>query len=222
MLTLHHLNNSRAQRVLWLLEELELPYVIKHYQRDPKTMLAPPELQAVHPLGKSPLVEDDGVVYAESGAILEYLAERYGAGRFTAEAGSEEARRARFYLHYAEGSLMPLLLLTLVFKRLPKGPMPFFMRPPARLLADGALRTFVGPQLALHLAFLEGELSARSWFAGEQLTLADFQMSFVLEAASARGGLDTRYPKLAAYVARMRARPAYQRALDKGGPFTLG
>jgi glutathione S-transferase len=222
MLTVHHLNNSRSQRVLWLLEELELPYAIKHYQRDAKTMLAPPALKAVHPLGKSPLLEDDGVVYAESGAIIEYLGERYGAGRFTPAPGSEAARRTRFYLHYAEGSLMPLMLLTLVFTRMPKGPMPFFMRPPARLLAAGALRTFVGPQLSLHLGFLEGELAARTWLTGDELTLADFQMSFVLEAASARGGLDARYPKLAAYVARMRERPAYQRALAKGGPFVLG
>jgi len=213
VLTLHHLNNSRSQRVLWLLEELGLPYEIKRYERDPKTMLAPPSLRAVHPLGKSPLLEDDGQIYAESGAILEYVAERYGAGRLTAGPGSDEARRVRYFMHYAEGSLMPLLLLTLVFKRLPHGPMPFFMRPPARLLSEGALKSFVGPQ---------SELRDRPWFAGNALSIADIQMSFPVEAAAARGGLDASYPKLSDFLARVRARPAYQRALHKGGPFKLG
>jgi glutathione S-transferase len=219
MIVVHHLENSRSQRVLWLLEELGVPYEVKRYARDPKTMLAPPELRAVHPLGKSPIVVDEGIVYAESGAILEHLAERYGA-LWLGSGDAEERRRVRFFLHYAEGSLMPLLLMTLVFRKLPRAPMPFFIRPIARGLAMGAMSGFVSPQLNQHLRFIESELQGRAWLAGDSPTIADVQVSFALEGANVRAGLAA-YPRLTEYLARIRARPAYARALERGGPFSL-
>jgi glutathione S-transferase len=222
MITVHHLNHSRSQRVLWLLEELELPYEIKRYERDPKTMLAPGSLRAVHPLGKSPVITDDDRVIAESGAILEYVAARYGEGRLVPPSDSDAALRCRYWLHYAEGSLMPLLLMKLVFGQLQKGPVPFFVKPIAKALVGGLDSAFLDPQLGLHLGFIEGELAKHSWFAGDAFTIADIQMSYGLEAASSRGGLDARYPRAAGVLARMRARPAYQRALQKGGPVIPG
>ena len=221
MITVHHLNNSRSQRVLWLLEELELPYEIKRYQRDPKTMHAPASLRAVHPLGKSPVVTDDDRVIAESGAILEYLVGRYGEGRLQPLPDTDAALACRYWLHYAEGSLMPLLVMKLVFSQLTKGPVPFFVKPVAKALVAGLDRAFLGPQLTTHLGFIEGELAKHSWFAGDAFTIADIQMSYALEAATARGGLDDRYPRAAGVLARMRARPAYERALQKGGPVTV-
>jgi glutathione S-transferase len=221
MLTVHHLNNSRSQRVLWLLEELGLPYEVKRYQRDPRTMLAPPELRAVHPLGKSPVITDGPRAIAESGAILEYLVERHGDGRLRPAAGSEDALRYRYFMHYAEGSAMPPLLLKLVFDRLERAPMPFFARPIARGIARKAKAGFITPQIDMHLAFLEAELAGRPWFAGEAFTAADIQMSFPLEAAAARGGLAADRPRLLDFLQRIHARDAYQRALQRGGPYAL-
>jgi len=220
-ITVHHLNNSRSQRVLWLLEELQLPYEIVHYQRDPKTMLAPPELRAVHPLGKSPVVTVDGLTLAESGAILETLTERYGNGRLAPAAGTPEQLRYRYWLHYAEGSAMPPLLFKLVFDKIESSKMPFFAKPIARAIAGKAKSSFVTPNIESHLNFMEGELGKSEWFAGNDFSAADIQMSFPVEAARARGGLDATRPKLVAYLDRIHARPAYQRALERGGPYTL-
>lgn len=221
MLVVHHLENSRSQRVLWLLEELELPYEVRRYKRDPKTMLAPPELRAVHPLGKSPVVVDGDLVLAESGAIVDHLAQHHGGGRLVPADGTPERLRYAYWLHYAEGSLMPPLLLKLVFDRVESGPMPFFVRPVARAIAGKVKSTFIAPQLRIHLDFLEGELDRSPWFAGADFSAADVQMSFPLEAAAARGGLDASRPRLADWLARIHARPAYARALEKGGPFKL-
>jgi glutathione S-transferase len=221
MITVHHLNNSRSQRVLWLLEELELPYEIVHYQRDPKTMLAPPELRAVHPLGKSPVVTVDGLTLAESGAILETLAERHGNGRMAPAAGTPEHLRYRYWMHYAEGSAMPPLLLKLVFDQIEKAKMPFFAKPIAKAIAGKAKTSFIGPNIKTHLDFMEAELGKSEWFAGNDFSAADIQMSFPVEAAKARGGLDATRPRLMAYLARIHARPAYLRALERGGPYDL-
>jgi glutathione S-transferase len=221
MLTLHHLDNSRSQRVLWLLEELQLPYEIKRYARDPQTMLAPAELRKVHPLGKSPVITDDELTLAESAAILEYLIERYGDGRLVPPAGSPENLRFRYWMHYAEGSAMPPMLLKLVFDRIASGPMPFFIRPVARGIAKGANNAFIGPQLKLHLDYMESELEKSQWFAGEEFTVADIQMSYPLEAAQSRAGLDATRPRLSAFLQRIRDRPAYQRAVERGGPVML-
>jgi glutathione S-transferase len=215
------LNNSRSQRVLWLLEELGLEYDIKRYQRDPKTMLAPASLREVHPLGKSPVITDGGLILAESGAIIEYLVDQRGGGRLAPSPGTPERLRYTYWLHYAEGSAMPPLLLKLVFDRIEKGPMPFFVRPIARAIASRAKSTFIEPQIARHLDYLEAEIGRATWFAGNEFTAADIQMSFPLEAAAARAGLDTSRPKLMAFLQRIYARPAYQRALQRGGDYGL-
>ncbi|MEW6022392.1 MAG: glutathione S-transferase [Pseudomonadota bacterium] len=219
MITVHHLNNSRSQRILWLLEELGLEYEIKKYQRDPKTMLAPPELKAVHPLGKSPVITDDGTVVAESGAIVEYLVERYGNGRLVPAAGTPEKLKYTYYLHFAEGSAMSPLLMKLVFDRIENGPMPFFVKPIARGIARKVKEGFVNPNIQAQLDYLESELKARPWFAGSEFSAADIQMSFALEAAASRGGLGAQYPQLSGFLQRIHARPAYQRALERGGKY---
>lgn len=219
MITVHHLNNSRSQRILWLLEELGVAYEIKKYQRDPKTMLAPPELKAVHPLGKSPVITDGELVLAESGAIVEYLVERYGKGRLAPPPGTPEKLKYTFFLHFAEGSAMPPLLMKLVFDRIENGPMPFFAKPIARTIARKVKDSFVNPNIKGQLDYLESELATRDWFAGSDLTAADIQMSFPLEAAASRGGLDARYPRLSNFLQRIHARPAYARALERGGEY---
>jgi glutathione S-transferase len=221
MITVHHLENSRSQRVLWLLEELGLPYEIKRYARNPKTMLAPPELRAVHPLGKSPVITDGDFTLAESGAILEYLVDRYGEGRLAPPSGSPQRLRYTYWMHYAEGSAMPPLVMKLVFNQIPKGPMPAIFRPLVRRIADGVKKGFVEPQIRLHLDYLEGELGKSTWFAGSEFSAADIQMSFPVEAAGARGGLDATRPKLWEFLARIHERPAYRRALERGGPYAL-
>ena len=221
MIIVHHLNNSRSQRVLWLLEELGLDYEVRRYQRNAKTMLAPPELRAVHPLGKSPVIEDAGQVLAESGAIVEYLAERYGEGRLVPPAGTPERLRYRYWLHFAEGTAQPPLLLKLLFDRLDKGPMPFFVRPVARAIAQRAKDTFIQPNIDRNLDFMERELAKSEWFAGAGFSAADVQMSFPLEAAVVRGGLDAKRPRLMGFLERIHARPAYRRAIDKGGEYAL-
>jgi glutathione S-transferase len=221
MIVVHHLNNSRSQRVLWLLEELGLDYEVRRYQRNAKTMLAPPELRAVHPLGKSPVIEDAGQVLAESGAIVEYLAERYGEGRLVPPAGTPERLRYRYWLHFAEGTAQPPLLLKLLFDRLDKGPMPFFVRPVARAIAQRAKDTFIQPNIDRNFDYMERELEKSEWFAGAGFSAADVQMSFPLEAAVVRGGLDAKRPRLMGFLERIHARPAYRRAIDKGGEYAL-
>ena len=221
MITVHHLNNSRSQRVLWLLEELGLPYEIKHYQRDAKTMLAPPELREVHPLGKSPVVSEDGTTVAESGAIIEYLVERHGAGRLAPAAATPEHLRYRYWLHFAEGSAMPPLLLKLVFDQIARAKLPFFVKPVVRAVSAKVLGSFVTPNLERQLDFMEAELGRSAWFAGEDFSAADIQMSFPLEAAVQRAGLNASRPKLMAFLARIHARPAFQRALERGGPYSF-
>jgi glutathione S-transferase len=221
MIAVHHLNNSRSQRVLWLLEELGLPYEIKPYRRDAKTMLAPPELRAVHPLGKSPVITDGGLTLAESGAIVEYLADKYGQGRLSPAPGAAERVRYTYWMHFAEGSAMPPLLLKLIFDRMKTGPMPFFVRPVARAIADRALDAFVLPNIERNLDFMEGELAAGEWFAGAAFSAADIQMSFPVEAARARGGLDAKRPRLMAWLERIHSRPAYLRAVERGGKYEL-
>jgi len=221
VITVHHLNNSRSQRVLWLLEELGLDYEIKPYQRDKKTMLAPPELREVHPLGKSPVITDGGNTLAESGAIIEYLAERYGPGRLAPAAGSPEYLRYRYWLHFSEGSAQPPLLLKLLFDRMKTGPMPFFVRPIARKIADTALAAYVLPNLERNLDYMESELGKSEWFAGNQFSAADIQLSFPLEAARMRAGLNESRPRLMAFLQKIHARPAYQRAIERGGRYDL-
>jgi glutathione S-transferase len=221
MIVVHHLNNSRSQRVLWLLEELGVEYEIKRYQRDPKTMLAPPELRQIHPLGKSPVITDGELTIAESGAIIEYLVERYGNGRLIPPAGSPERLRYTYWLHYAEGSAMPPLLLKLVFQKMETAPMPFFVKPIARKLTGTVQSIFINPQLKLHIGYMEDELGKYPWFAGNDFTAADIQMSFPVEAAARRGGSETGYPRLAAFLKTIHARPAYLRALERGGKYDL-
>ncbi|MEK8048320.1 MAG: glutathione S-transferase [Burkholderiales bacterium PBB6] len=219
MITVHHLNNSRSQRVLWLLEELGLPYEIRPYQRDATTMLAPPELRQVHPLGKSPVITDGDITVAESGAIIEYLVETYGEGRLRPAAGTPQRRDWTYWLHFAEGSAMPPLLMKLVFGRIQTAPMPFFVKPVARGIARQVLSSFVEPNLKNQLDFMEATLSRQPWFAGEAFSAADIQMSFPVEAAAQRAGLDASRPKLMAWLKTIHARPAYQRALQRGGPY---
>jgi glutathione S-transferase len=220
MITVHHLNNSRSQRVLWLLEELGVAYEVKRYERNAKTLLAPPELLAVHPLGKSPVIVDGSVTVAESGAVIEYLVDRYGGGRLIPPAGTPERLRYTYWLHYAEGSAMPPLLLKLVFDRVANNPAPWPISAIARRIAGTVTGAFIGPQLKRHLDYMEAELAAHSWFAGEEFTAADVQMSFPLEAAAARAGLDSGRPCLVAFLDRIHTRVAYRRALERGGPYS--
>ena len=219
MITVHHLNNSRSQRVLWLLEELGAPYDIKRYERDPETLRAPAELRAVHPLGKSPVITDagSGRTVAETGAIFEYLLERFGRGRLVPPPGSAERLRYTYWMYYAEGSAMTPLLLKLVFARMPDSA-PARMRPMLRTIADKAQESFVDPQIRTHVDYWDSELSQGEWFAGPEFTAADIMMSFPLEAAAARAGAGER-PRIAAFLARIHARPAYRAALDRGGPY---
>jgi glutathione S-transferase len=222
MIVVHHLNNSRSQRVLWLLEELGLPYEVKRYERDAKTMLAPPELRRVHPLGKSPVLADGNVTVAESGAIAEYLLDRYDAdGALRPAPGTPERLRFTYWLHFAEGSAMLPLLLTLIFNRVRSAKMPFFARPIARGIADNVLKSFVAPNVKAQLDYIEGELAARPWFAGERFSAADIQMSFPLEAAKARRLFDATRPRALAWLEKIHARPAYQHALERGGPYDI-
>ena len=217
MITVHHLNNSRSQRILWLLEELGVPYEVKRYERDAKTMLAPPELHAVHPLGKSPVITDGDKTIAETGAIVEYLVGTYGEGRLVPAAGTPEHLRYVYWLHFAEGSAMPPLVMTLVFSAIPAR-VPFFIRPVAKMISETVQKSFLRPNIEAQLKLMEAELAKGGWFAGESFTAADVMMSFPVEAAATRGGLDVS-PKLKEWVARIQARPAYQAALQRGGAY---
>jgi glutathione S-transferase len=217
MIVVHHLENSRSQRILWLLEELGLPYEVKRYARDPKTKLAPPELLAVHPLGKAPVVTDGDIVIAETGAIVDYLVDRYGDGRLIPPAGTDERRRYTYWLHFAEGSAMPPRVMKLVFQMIPKA-LPFLLRPIGHLIAKGAGDQFLDPTLAKQIAFMEAELGRGGWFAADQFTAADVMMSFPVETDAARGALKD-HPRLTAWLSAIRARPAYRQALERGGPY---
>ncbi len=221
MIVVHHLNNSRSQRILWLLEELGVEYEVKRYERDPQTMLAPSALKAVHPLGKSPVITDAEITVAESGAIIEYLVDTYGQGRLVPEAGTPQRLRYTYWLHFAEGSAMLPLLLKLIFNRVETSPMPFFARPVAKGIARKVQGTFVEPALIQHFDYMNNELAATGWFAGEEFSAADIQMSFPLEAAAARGGLDNKWPHLTDFLQRIHARPAYKRALERGGEYDI-
>ncbi|GAO38450.1 putative glutathione S-transferase [Sphingomonas changbaiensis NBRC 104936] len=200
----HHLENSRSQRILWMLEELELPYEVKRYERNAKTMLAPPELRQVHSLGKSPVIQNGDTVVAETGAIVEYLVDK-ADGRLGPPPHRDAILRYRFFLHYAEGSLMPPLLVKLVLSRVP--------------LFGKAAQKRIQPMIDNHLNFIERDLAGRDWFVGDDLTAADVMMSFPLEAARRRAGLDSSRPSTIAWLERIHARPAYQRALERGGPY---
>jgi glutathione S-transferase len=212
MITLHHLNNSRSQRILWLLEELGLDYDVKYYQRDPETMLAPASLRQIHPLGKSPVITDDTLTLAESGAIIEYLVERYGEGRLAPPLDVPERLRYRYWLHYAEGSLMPPLLIKLIFDKMEERS-PFFLRPVVNAISQPVRTSFIEPQITTHLDYLEAELEYYPWFAGAEFTAADIQMSFPLEVATNRAGLEASRPRLMDWLDRIHARPAYQSAV---------
>ncbi|PZO58308.1 MAG: glutathione S-transferase, partial [Phormidesmis priestleyi] len=216
----HHLNNSRSQRILWLLEELGVDYEIKRYERDPETMLAPDSLRQVHPLGKSPVITDGDLTLAESGAIADYLVNRYDNGQLAPEPNTPERLRYTYWLHYAEGSAMPPLLLDLVFTQVKKRA-PFLIRPIARAIAGKAQSSFIQPQIALHLDYMEAELHKAEWFVSDQFTAADIQLSFPLEAAANRAELNASRPKLMAFLSRIHARPAYQKALERGGEYDL-
>ena len=221
MITVHHLENSRSQRVLWLLEELSLPYEVRRYERDKKTLLAPPELLQVHPLGKSPVISDGKITVAETGAIVEYLVDGPGGGRLKPEQGTPAQRRYTYWLHFAEGSAMPPLLMKLVFDQVRAAKVPFFIKPVLKGVADKVTDSYIRPNLYRQLAFMEVELNSRNWFAGDTFTAADVMMSFPLEAAAARAGLDDRYPRLMAWLSRIHKRSAYQAALERGGPYDI-
>jgi glutathione S-transferase len=220
MIVVHHLDRSRSQRVLWLLEELGLDYEIRRYARDRQTLLAPPSLRAVHPLGKSPVVVDGDKTLAESGAILEYLVDAYGGGRLIPPQGAPERLRYVYFMHYAEGSLMSPLMMKLVFMRLPRGA-PWFVRPVARAISTKALADYIDPQIERHFDFLEGELASRPWFAGEAFSASDIQMSYPLDAGATVAQLEAKRPRLWEFLQRVRARPAYIRAAAKGGPSAI-
>lgn len=219
MIVVHHLENSRSQRIIWLLEELGLDYEVKRYARDPRTMLAPAELRALHPLGKSPILTDGDRVIAETGAIVDYLIDTYGAGRLIPVVGTPERLQYNYWTHYAEGSAMPPLVMKLIFSAIPKSPeLPFFMRPIAKALMQGVTKSYLDPQIADHIAFWAARLSIAPYFAGSDLTGADIMMSFPIEAASARAVLPN---ILTDYLSGIHDRPAYQRALEKGGPYSI-
>jgi glutathione S-transferase len=219
MITVHHLNNSRSQRVLWLLEELALPYEIVKYERDPRTLLAPASLRKIHPLGKSPVITDGDATLAESGAILEYLVETYGKGALAPAPGTPAYRHYRYFMHYAEGSLMPLLVMKLVFNKI-RTDAPLLVRPVARAIAGQVAKRFLDPNLASHVAFLADHLAKHAWFAGDAFSAVDVQMSFSVEGAIARAG-GSIPPRLTEWLARIQARPAYRKAIENGGEYQV-
>lgn len=224
MIRVHHLQNSRSQRVLWLLEELGTPYEVIEYRRDPQTLRAPASLKAIHPLGKSPVISDDsrdGRVVAESGAILEYLLDHHDPdSRLRPSAGGAAHERFRFWLHHAEGTAMPPLVMRLVFSRLSKPPVPALVRPLGRLFAKGVEQTFLGPEIRSLRQYWEAELAISEWFAGERFSAADIQMSFPVLALEGRGGLEG-FPRLQAFLDRCREREGYRRAVEQGGEFQI-
>lgn len=224
MVIVHHLENSRSQRVLWALEELGVPYEVKKYERDPVTNLAPESLKKVHPLGKSPVMTDQSaeggpVTIAESGAIIEYLAQTYGKENFTPKVGTEASRQYAYWMHFSEGSLMQQLLLKIIFDKVANSPMPFFVKPIAKGIAKKVMTGYVSPNISVMLDFIEDHLSTNEWFTGEVLTGADIQMSFPLEGCVMSGVAGAKYPNIQAYVKRIHARAGYQKGLEVGGPY---
>jgi len=219
MLTVHHLENSRSHRILWLLEELGVDYEVKRYARDKTTNLAPPELRVVHPLGKSPVITDGDVTVAESGLIVEYLIEKYGNGRLVPATGTPEHFQFRYWMHYAEGTFMPLMIIALILNRIETAAVPFFMKPITKGIATKAMAAYAGPNIKLNLGYLEDTLQKSTWFCGDEMTGADILMSFPIEAAATRTDLPDGYPALNEFQRRIRELPAYQRALEKGGPY---
>lgn len=206
MIVVHHLNNSRSQRVLWLLEELGVEYDIKYYERDAQTMLAPESLRQIHPLGKSPVITDADLTIAESGALIEYIVNRYGNGRLIPAPDTKERLRYRYWLHYAEGSAMPPLLIQLILEHFGMGD-------------SKPMDAFVVPQIELHFDYIEGELRKTTWFAGEEFTAADIEMSFPLELLATHKEQVENRPKLKEFLDRIHARPAYKRAIERGGKY---
>ena len=221
MLTVHHLENSRSQRILWLLEELGVDYEIKRYDRDKETSLAPPDLRDLHPLGKAPLITDGDKTLAESGAIIEYLVDKYDDGTLKPSKDTREQLAYTYWLHYAEGTFMPLMIISLILGRIETAPMPFFIKPVAKGIVAKVRESYLDQNVTRNLDFMEHTLGTTRWFCGENMTAADIQMSFAVEAAEVRTNLSTDYPKLASFLERIRARPAYRRALEKGGPYRL-
>jgi glutathione S-transferase len=219
MVVVHHLNNSRSQRVLWALEELGVPYEVKQYQRDLKTNLAPASLKKIHPLGKSPVITDGDITVAESGAIIEYLAQNYGEGNFIPETKTEAHRQYLYWLHFAEGTMMQQLLLKLILEKTVQKSPPFFVKYIAKAIMKKVMVGYVGPNITANLALVESHLTDNEWFAGEKLSGADIQMSFPLEAWAARKTVSQDYPNTIAYVKRFQARAGYQKALKSGGTY---
>lgn len=220
MITVHHLENSRSHRIVWLLEELSVDYEIEAYERDPNTNLAPDRLREVHPLGASPVITDEGRTVAESGAIIEYLLDVYAGGRLRPSAGTDEFLRYRYWMHYAEGSAMTPLLLDLIFGMLPtRSPWP--VRPVVSLIAKGVRGEFVHPRVERHAGYWESHLSEHDYFAGDQFTAADIQMSFALEGLTTRDKWREQYPRVTSYLEKLRERPAYRRAVERGGALSL-
>lgn len=220
MITVHHLENSRSHRILWLLEELETDYTIEEYERDPRTNLAPKRLREVHPLGASPVISDDERTIAESGAIIEYILDTQGEGRLRPSPDSDEHLRYRYWMHYAEGSAMTPLLLDLVFGMLP-GQTPWPLRPVVSLIAKGVRGEFIHPRVERHADYWERELSEHAYFAGDEFTAADIQMSFPLEGLCTRDKWRARYPRVVEFLENVRSRPAYRRAVERGGELSL-
>lgn len=221
MITVHHLEHSRSQRILWLLEELGVDYELIRYARDPETSLAPPELTKIHPLGKAPIIVDDGLTLAESGAIIQYLVERHGNGRFIPPEDTQAALDYVYWLHYAEGTFMPYMIISLILTRIETAKLPFFVKPVAKGIVGRVRQGFLDANVRRNLDFMESTLGRTTWFAGDEFTAADVQMSFAVEAAEVRTHLSTEYPRLARFLERIRSRDAYQRALEKGGPYEL-
>jgi len=219
MIIVHHLENSRSQRVLWLLEELGVAYEVKRYERDKKTNLAPKELLKVHPLGKSPVIEDGGAVIAETDAVIEHLVETHGGGRLVPPRGTDDYRRYKYWMHAAEGSYMPPLVMALFLNRMETAKMPFFAKPIARKLTQGVRDAYLTHTTKALFAYLDGELSNGAWLAGRDFTAADIMMSFPVEAALTRIDAVQASKNLKSYVERLHARPAYRRALERGGPY---
>ena len=225
MITVYHLNNSRSQRILWMLEELNLEYVIIRYERDAKTLQGPASLRDIHPLGKAPVVTDDisgeELVLVESGAIIEYLMQNYGknSSLIIPKTGSQQERDYRYWLHFSEGSLMSPLLLRLIFHRIKTTPVPFFVKPITKAIANKVLSEFVNPNIDRLLDFIDTSLKGKQWFLGDQLSGADIQMSYPLEASVASGLIDEQYPEIQSYVGRIHRQPSYKEALLKGGKY---
>jgi len=221
MITLHHLENSRSQRILWLLEELGVEYEIRRYERDKKTSLAPLDMLKIHPLGKAPIISDGELSVAESGAIIEYLVNKYDDGRLRPPEGTPERMDYTYWMHYAEGTFMPLMIVSLIMSRIENAKMPFFVKPVATGIVKKVRSGYLGPNVKRNLEYMNMLLGRSTWFCGDELTAADIQMSFALEAAAVRTNLKIDYPNLNAFLEQMNARPAYQAALEKGGPYEL-